>query len=461
MKPSIAIGRLDNLFVMLITLCLTFCGVVSAQMLPRTSMVGIRDSSYLSVALKAEQWLQSMRLDKDNQELAWRTVQDSKLVSTDLYSGTSGIVLFYLELFTVTKDSTYLQKAEQGLQYIISTTPETWRPDKIGLYTGACGLAFVTNEFYRISGKSLYQKHSRLLLERVQTMIQQDFVHTFLANDIMSGYAGIGLTMLYASKYNVLPDALKIASSIGNVLLSRALQVTGEKNSSSLRWSMYMSDTARKAYLPNFSHGTAGVCYFLAQLYETTKERRFLDAALKGASHLASITNDSGWIYHAEPTGKDRYYLSWCHGPAGTARLYYKLFTITGDTVWKQKIVVAARAMMQCGIPTKKTSGYWNNVGFCCGDAGVVSFFLHLYQQFGSKEYQVFSNEVLSHLLQSASVQNSGLAWIHAENRRQPSFVYAQTGFMQGASGIGWTLLQAHLATQHKMPQILLPDNPF
>ena len=34
---------------------------------------------------------------------------------------------------------------------------------------------------------------------------------------------------------------------------------------------------------PNFSHGTSGVSYFLATLYQETRQREFLDAALPRA----------------------------------------------------------------------------------------------------------------------------------------------------------------------------------
>ena len=40
---------------------------------------------------------------------------------------------------------------------------------------------------------------------------------------------------------------------------------------------------------PNFSHGTAGVAYFLATLHEATREPAFLDAAVAGALFASSL----------------------------------------------------------------------------------------------------------------------------------------------------------------------------
>ncbi len=49
--------------------------------------------------------------------------------------------------------------------------------------------------------------------------------------------------------------------------------------------------TGGKRNMPNFSHGTAGVAYFLATLYEQTREKEFLDAAVLGGRYLTSVAD--------------------------------------------------------------------------------------------------------------------------------------------------------------------------
>jgi lantibiotic modifying enzyme len=48
--------------------------------------------------------------------------------------------------------------------------------------------------------------------------------------------------------------------------------------------------------MPNFSHGTAGIAYFLASLYKATKQHEFLTAALSGAKYLQAIAKTEGDI---------------------------------------------------------------------------------------------------------------------------------------------------------------------
>src|SRR5207253_5943577 len=130
-------------------------------------------------------------------------------------------------------------------------------------------------------------------------------------------------------------------------------------------------------------HGTAGNAYFLASLYLETKDRAFLEAALAGASYLKAVAKTQGdvcLVFHHEPEGEDLFYLGWCHGPTGTARLFYRLYQATGDREWLDWVKRSARAILASGIPEKRPPGFWNNVSQCCGSAGVAEFFLDLHR---------------------------------------------------------------------------------
>ena len=214
--------------------------------------------------------------------------------------------------------------------------------------------------------------------------------------------------------------------------------------------------------MPNFSHGTAGVSYFLARLYQATRDQEFLDAALAGAGHLAAIENRDVWVCHDDRTGrKEIFYLSWCHGPAGTGRLYYLLYQITRDKKWTDKIRKSALAIKQCGIPEKQTDGFWNNQGPCCGSAGIAEYFLDLHKAFGDKDYLLFSRHVTEDLLRRSSHEGNGIKWVQAEHRSRPDLLQAQTGYMQGAAGIGMWLLRLDAFEKKKPVAIRFPDDPF
>jgi lantibiotic modifying enzyme len=216
--------------------------------------------------------------------------------------------------------------------------------------------------------------------------------------------------------------------------------------------------------MPNFSHGTAGIAYFLARVYEETKDRRYLEASLGGARYLQAIAKTDGdicLIQHNQPQGLELYYLGWCHGPVGTARLWRQLAKVTGDASWDAWVDRSARGILQSGIPEKLTDGFWNNVSQCCGSAGVGQFFLDLHATRATPAYLAFAKRITGDLLKRGTRDEQGLRWVQAEHRTQPKLLVAQTGYMQGAAGIGMWLLRLDAAERGRGNFVSFPDTPF
>ncbi|HSR49675.1 MAG TPA: lanthionine synthetase LanC family protein, partial [Acidobacteriota bacterium] len=166
-------------------------------------------------------------------------------------------------------------------------------------------------------------------------------------------------------------------------------------------------------------------------------------------------------IFHHEPEGEELFYLSWCHGPAGTARLFYLLHQITGEQEWMDWVDRLARGIRQSGIPEQETPGYWNNVSVCCGAAGVAEFFLNLHQATGRAQDLSFALRMTDALLGKATIEEGQARWVQAEHRVRPELLQAQTGYMQGAAGIGLMLFHLHRLQAGLERGIVLPDNPF
>src|SRR5262249_45428653 len=184
--------------------------------------------------------------------------------------------------------------------------------------------------------------------------------------------------------------------------------------------------------MPNFSHGTAGVAYFLATLYQQTKNQSFLDAAIAGAKYLQAIsTNDNGGslVFHHETGGETLFFLGWCHGPVGTARLYFRLFQITKDRSWMDRVKQCAQAIVQSGIPEKRTPGFWDNDGQCCGSAGVAEFFLDLHRETRDQKYLTFARRMADEILRRGTRDDKGARWRTAEHRIKPELITTQTGY--------------------------------
>lgn len=416
----------------------------------------VRDRPWLHAAQETARWLESVARE-GNQGKAWPADPDKPVsLSPDLYSGTAGVVLFFLEMYAATNDASYLHLACDGAEYLAAAVPDSLdRPEQAGLYTGVAGIGFTLEEVFRVSKRPAFRRAAMRCVELLEESARRAGrgVEWGPVTDIISGSAGVGLFLLHAAREMGHEPARELAIAAGRRLVDLAIPDRG-----GLKWAM---DPAYPRLMPNFSHGTAGVCFFLLRLHSERGEKEFLDAALAGARYLRKSAEGNGLIFHHEPGGEDLFYLGWCHGPAGTAQLYCRLFEQTGDALWLDAVHEAAQAVMRSGIPERQTPGYWNNVGRCCGHAGVADFFLFLHEETGRTGYLEFAKRLTADLLARGTPGKEGLKWIHAEHRVKPDLVAAQTGLMQGAAGIGIWLLRLDGFETGRKRAFVLPDSAW
>jgi lantibiotic modifying enzyme len=412
---------------------------------------------YLDAALKAAEWIYASRIQTAH-GLTWPAdPRDPKTVSRDLYTGAPGVVLFHLELYEQTANPTHLAEACGGSDDLLAGIERDEIPGS-GLYDGVAGVSFLLAETYRASLAPKYWRgveKCRDLLERRARRVDGG-VEWNDSSDVISGGAGIALALLDLHRRFGDRACAELARGAADRLVA-----LGQPVADGYRW--MLSPKIDREY-PNFSHGTAGVSYALATAYGATREARFLDSALRGAAYLTRIAKkdgDSCLVFHHTKGGEDRYYLSWCHGPAGTARLFHRLGQVTGDRAWRGWVERAARAIVTSGIPEQRTPGFWNNVSQCCGNAGVADFFLELHRGYQDETALPFARRVAADLLRRATSDESGMRWVQAEHRVRPELIVAQTGYMQGAAGIGTLLLKLDAVERGSRVRIVLPDSPY
>ena len=410
---------------------------------------------FLDAAKDVARWIDASAIRTEHGVTWPADPGDPKSVGTSLYSHSPGVVLFLLEMHRATGEAAYLDRARLGADHLLATIDEE---KDAGLYTGLAGIAYTLIETANLTRDAKYRAGAKRAADRIRTLAKTTDagVEWNDTTDIIGGSAGIGLFLLYAAKELEEPAYRDLALKAGQRLIGLA-----QKDAGGEKWAM---SPKFPRLMPNFSHGTAGIAYFLATLSAETGDESLLAHAISGAKYLQSVAKTDGdmcLIFHNEPDGKDLYYLSWCHGPAGTARLFYRLYQITRDAQWLEWVNKSARGVMSTGIPEQRTPGYWNNVSQCCGDAGVAMFFFEIARPTRKPEYTDFARRVTSYLLSKGTRDEKGLRWVQAENRTQPESLVAQTGYMQGASGMGMLLLRVDGMSRRRRLGTIFPDNPF
>lgn len=443
---------------------------------PADAMPG--STSPLDAAIAAGSWIRHHEIETAH-GIAWPAVPDeSQDVVRNLYSGTPGVILFFLELGKATGDESWIDDAKRGADDLVASLPETLQGHDAGLWTGVAGQGFALHRVFLATNDEQYLEGARRVVDLlVNGAIEEEDgtgAHWNEVTDVIGGTAGIGLFLLYAADEMGANEALAPAEKAGERLVSEGRDVELAGGGRALKWAM--SD-AFPRLMPNFSHGTAGVCYYLATLDQALKARgrleddHFLNAARAGARYLLAIGDRRHGglrIFHDEPDNEELYYLGYCHGPVGTARLFHRLAEAGGDPRWQLWAERGARSILTSGIPDQRPDGFWANVGPCCGSAGVAEFFLALHALDARPEYEVFARAMHEDIMQRATRvelpgadETIGLKWIQAEHRVRPGFLQAQTGYMQGASGVGLWLLRLHAFDEDEAFDLRLPDSPY
>lgn len=430
-------------------------GGLSVALLFASAALIQKPVDYQAVAVDTAKWIRASRLETPF-GYAWASdPRDPKTASTALYGGSPGVILFLLELNQATGERAYLDDAKQGADELLTKINTETR---MGLYDGLAGIGFALGETWRATNDERYRRGALAVAKLLAKNAGVVGIGVRWNNtaDVMSGSAGIGLFLLYVDDLFHDRDSLTLAVRAGSHLLDLAIP----ENEGS-KWT---TDPTAKRVVPNFSRGVAGIAYFLATLYTKTNDTLFLNAAESGAKYLIATATTDGDVCllpYEQPGSTDVFYLGWDHGPAGTARLFYRLYQATGDETWMTWVKKSANGILTSGIPEKRTPGFWNNVGQGSGSAGVAQFFLDMYGATKDQKDFDFAKKMTDDLIARATRDDRGTRWVQAEDRTQAGNLLAQTGYMQGAAGIGTWLLRLDAGQKGRAPFVRFPDTPW
>ncbi len=408
---------------------------------PGTQTGGRDRPDHLDAVRWTARWLESVAVETPH-GLAWPEVPgDDRPPRAGLGWGSAGVVLFYAEAYRTLGDPAFRHLALEGTRWLTSRL-ERIRP--LGLYTGLAGVGFVLDVVAGLTDDRETADGAARVVDLLLTRPDEGDPWDGLT-DVFWGTAGIGLFLLGPAGAK---EGLARAEAAGRWLLEVAEPVGG----GGLRWGVgeaYRAIDPRVTdrRFPNFAHGTAGIAFFLARLARRTGDPRFLDAALAGTRWVFSCVSTSGGgasAYHHEPDGTGLRTLGFCHGPPGLALLFRELGIATGDPAWTEWVDRCATTLRTSGIPARLTPGFWDNVGRCCGSAGVAEFFLDLDRDPSRDDPGdlLFARLLLDDLLDRATFDGTGMPWSNIEFRRDPPGLPPATSYLQGAAGIASTLLR-------------------
>ncbi len=453
---------MSSLFVLMLRL-ITFISVVAllCKCAPQ------KNTEYLDELESIHQWLSDQKVTIEGAQIWPNATDNPEQVSLSHSDGVTGKLVFYLQLYRETNNTSYLREATIAADYIMANLPQkTDSLQKVfwafSPYGNVCGSAFALIETHKATDNANYLAGATHIIDVIQhfAVNKEDTISWGLGNDVLGGLAGTALFLLYAGENLERPDLIEMAEKAGETLLSRATKEVG------LSWKRGQNG---RFELPNFSHGAAGIGYFFARLYETTDNESYLDAALASNTYLESIAKTDNGVFlipygFPDPGWSRPHDIGWAHGPAGVARFYYQLFKMTGDEKWKGRERACLKGIMSSGIPNLPSSNDFGEDEFYLdnrfGIGSVASFLLDLEAK--SEEEQTFQNELINHVMSKSVMQDNQLYWpqVRFSFMANAGDTTAFTGQFYGAAGYGMLLLKAQ-AKLNGTDFIRFVDDPY
>ena len=438
---------------------------------------------FLAGAKETAEWIRSQEVRTENGSY-WQPHPSMKGEGQiDLMHGSAGILLFFIQLADAAQDSSYLEDAKRGAEYIV------WQLKTYGLthlqsgmkrahyregtkFTvvsgGSAGIAYALTELNRVAPDRAYTDLAQWIAEEIVKNAVP--VPGGIAWSRKSGFnfdAGTALYLLYAAKAYGRPEWIRTATAAldaiqetGTEALTGGVRYTGLTNM--VRIMEGIEDDSFD--LPNFCYGSAGIGYAFARAYQASGEKKYLDAAVNAARYLegiAEVEGDAALTPYRLPDLESVHYLSNCHGISGVIRLFYLLYDITGEQEFYDWIRKYIRGFEATGAPELHSNGYWNCFSFCCGPAGYADMFSAVYLKFREPRDLSLAERCASVILSEAHAEERGISWYQAFKRIDPADVTREIGYYSGAAGIGAALTQVYLAGREKAPAFRLLEEPY
>lgn len=296
---------------------------------------------------------------------------------TDLFNGSTGVLLFYLRLYDHCKDPLYLQVCRQAAAVLLEH-PAIRQQQYFTLYTGATGLIYLCIKMYEATDEKKYIDHALALVQHFEPGILQQVVQ----DDFMSGHAGNIFLLTYLHAYTGNESVKILTRSLTDKLIRQA-RIAPQ----GLRWGH-----VKRSYdcLTGFSHGASGIAYALlqaAQYWDDEGLTYLAEQALHyemlyynaAANNWLDLRLTSTHLYEADimdwQAANFRKYASdanaWAHGAAGVglSRLY--AWQLTRKPAYLQQVNRAVERCLKDILLLQR-----GDFTLCSGYGGPASFLL-------------------------------------------------------------------------------------
>jgi hypothetical protein len=374
--------------------------------------------------------------------------------SESIYSGVSGITLFFIELYRVSNDKKYLQIAKLATNWL--NTRIDVGGNNISFFTGQLGICYPNLKLYEITNDKLYLN---ICFKLVKFLINHKTIENN-ANELLNGNAGIVIFLLHLHKISQKDWLLKKID-----LLVKCLIFSAHYSKFGLYWDK--SHTQVRGLL-GYSHGASGIAHAFLELGNYFKNESFYniaELALSYESHLFDY-QENNWLNYnrgffdenletesiqALLDSDMKYFtkglscIAWCHGAPGIGLVRLRAY----ELLKKKKYLSELKRAIK--ITVKSFQSFHDNDTYtlCHGLLGNAALLVEYYR---IKPQQILLNKFCQVVMKSICSYKKNNFYLSGYTRIKS---VEDSSLFMGIAGIGYKYLQALFPL--KISSILYP----
>ncbi|MEO1052660.1 MAG: lanthionine synthetase LanC family protein [Bacteroidota bacterium] len=397
---------------------------------------------------KGRYW-ECMSMDPDK-NISWE-------ISESIYSGTAGVLLFFIELYKHTNDERYKDVVLKSADWLEDHCSSN-QTDYYAFYTGRMSVAYTFIELAKFTGDKSYHDKAMTIAEGVEGFLNRDMA----VDDLINGKSGtlLGLLHLYAATQD---DKLLgvMIKYIDHLISSAHLGPVG------VYWDRSRNNIRG---LCGFSHGAAGIGYVFLELgnyfqnegFKWLAEQAFAyenyyfnEQANNWPDFRNGVYTEEGYEEHKNAfLNKDLDFFTqpsdmaaWCHGAPGIGLARLRAFQLYGNDDMLKETRMAIEKIRRVNVSKDRIAQSYT---LCHGAGGNLMLLLDTYKQ--TKDQRLLDD----------ALQVGGMALEYKSTGAGYVSGFSQAGqtedisLFMGNAGIGYFLL--NLIDPINTPSILKPE---
>ncbi|MBF0240167.1 MAG: type 2 lantipeptide synthetase LanM family protein [SAR324 cluster bacterium] len=340
-----------------------------------------------------------------------------------LYSGTSGIAVFLMNLYRATNENRFRDLAVSALNYgnhALQWTIDHGGTSQIPLsgFNGLGSVIYTLTEAGRLLGQQDFTRQALRLSE----LINEAMIEKTQDPDVLNGSSGTLLALIHLYHHHPAPSLRMLMASLVKNILARQ---TGDGDTAG--WIVPINTRP----LLGMAHGASGIAYALSRYYALTQEETVKNSIMRGLAYEQQHFSESyqDWPNLQAPPGQLHFMTGWCAGAPGAGLARLGLLEAFPDHEGLQN-------QLRSAVTT--TIRYLRQPcdHLCCGDTSRIILLMEAGKMLANDAWKNQGEQTLASMMEFYEkegylrLQNFFDKWIIPD-------------LMIGISGVGMTLLQA------------------